>query len=84
MAELEEAVSESLKLFNVVNIKQEQKRILDALTKNNDCMAILMILPTGFGNSLPYQLLIPVRKAMGQFEESHHMFATGRTYEESM
>lgn len=26
MAELEEAVSESLKLFNVVNIKQEQKR----------------------------------------------------------
>lgn len=40
MAELEEAVSESLKLFNVVNIKQEQKRILDALTKNNDCMAI--------------------------------------------
>lgn len=30
MAELEEAVSESFKLFNVVNIKQEQKRILDA------------------------------------------------------
>lgn len=81
MAELEEAVSESFKLFNVVNIKQEQKRILDALTMNNDCMAIL---PTGFGNSLPYQLLIPVRKAMGQFEESHHMFATDRTYEESM
>lgn len=81
MAELDEAVSESLKLFNVVNIKQEQKRILDALTKNNDCMAIL---PTRFGNSLPYQLLIPVRKAMGQFEESHHMFATDRTYEESM
>lgn len=79
MAELEEAVSESLKLFNVV--KQEQKRILDALTKNNDCMAIL---PTGFRKSLPYQLLIPVRKAMGQFEESHHMFATDRTYEESM
>lgn len=76
MAELEEAVSESLKLFNVVNIKQEQKRILEVLTKNNDCMAIL---PTGFGNSL-----IPVRKAMGQFEESHHMFATDRTYEESM
>lgn len=81
MAELEEAVSESLKLFNVVNIKQEQKRILEVLTKNNDCMAIL---PTGFGNSLQYQLLIPVRKAMGQFEESHHMFATDRTYEESM
>lgn len=83
MAELEEAVSESLKLFNVVNIKQEQKRILEVLTKNNDCMAI-HVLPTGFGNSLPYQLLIPVRKAMGQFEESHHMFATDRTYEESM
>lgn len=81
MAKLEEAVSESLKLFNVVNIKQEQKRILEVLTKNNDCMAIL---PTGFGNSRPYQLLIPVRKAMGQFEESHHMFATDRTYEESM
>lgn len=81
MAELEKAVSESFKLFNVVNIKQEQKRILEVLTKNNDCMAIL---PTGFGNSLPYQLLIPVRKAMGQFEESHHMFATDRTYEESM
>lgn len=60
MAELEEAVSESLKYFNVFNIKQEQKRILDALTKNNDCMAIL---PTGFGKSLPYQLLIPVKKA---------------------
>lgn len=43
MPEFEEAVSESLKLFNVV--KQEQKRILDALTKNNDCMALL---PTGF------------------------------------
>lgn len=43
MAEFEEAVSESLKLFNVV--KQEQKRILDALTKNNDCRALL---PTGF------------------------------------
>lgn len=81
MAELEEAVSEYFKLFNVVNIKQEQKRILEVLTKNNECMAIL---PTGFGNSLPYQLLIPVRKAMGQFEESHHMFATDRTYEESM
>lgn len=60
MAELEEAVSESLKYFNVFNIKQEQKRILDALMKNNDCMAIL---PTGFGKSLPYQLLIPVKKA---------------------
>lgn len=33
--------------------------------KNSDCMAIL---PTGFGKSLPYQLLIPVRKAMGQFD----------------
>lgn len=60
MAELEEAVSESLKYFNVFNIKQDQKRILDALMKNNDCMAIL---PTGFGKSLPYQLLIPVKKA---------------------
>lgn len=29
MAELEKAVSESFKLFNVVNIKQEQKRILE-------------------------------------------------------
>lgn len=25
------------------------------------------ILPRGFGKSLPYQLLIPVREAMGQF-----------------
>lgn len=49
--------------------------------KNNDCMGLL---PTRFENSLPYQLLIPVRKAMVQSEKSHHMFASVRSYEELM
>lgn len=62
MVELEEAVSKSLKYFYVVNTKQDQNRILAALMKNSDCI------PTRLRKSLPYKLLIKVRKAMGQFD----------------
>lgn len=63
MADLEVAVENCLKYFNVVTIKPEQQRILDAILTYKDCMAVL---PTGFGKSLPYQLLIPVKKELGQ------------------
>ena len=58
----EDAVKKVLQMFDIVNLKDEQKKMLDLLLKREDCIAVL---PTGYGKSLPYQMLVPLRREMG-------------------
>ena len=44
------------------NLKDKQKKELDLLLQREDCIAEL---PTGYGKSLPYQMLVPLRREMG-------------------
>ncbi|XP_062584590.1 ATP-dependent DNA helicase RecQ-like [Saccostrea cucullata] len=46
-----------------IKLKSEQVEILQSLVEKRDCMAVL---PTGFGKSLPFQLLPLVQKEMGR------------------
>lgn len=57
MATTDEAIAKVLINFNLSALKSEQRSILNSLLDKKDCMAIL---PTGFGKSLPYQMLISV------------------------
>ncbi|XP_062618351.1 uncharacterized protein LOC134279954, partial [Saccostrea cucullata] len=59
--DLENAIEKVLQDFKIQTLKEEQKDILLTALNNKDCMAIL---PTGYGKSLPYQMLIPVRKQL--------------------
>ena len=57
----ERAIEKDLKDFNIASLKKEQKEILLTAFQKKDCMAVL---PTGYGKSLPYQLLIPLRREL--------------------
>ena len=48
-------------MFDIVNQKDDQKKMLDLLLKREDCIAVS---PTGYGKSLPYQMLVPLRREM--------------------
>ena len=61
MASYDEALVYILKSFGVSELKMEQKVILDALMESKDCLGIL---PTGYGKSLPYQLVLPLKRAL--------------------
>ena len=61
MASYDEALVYILKSFGVSELKMEQKVILDALMESKDCVGIL---PTGYGKSLPYQLVLPLKRAL--------------------
>lgn len=55
MADTDEALKKSLSSFSIDSLKPEQRQILDILVERKDC---LVILPTGFGKSLPFHVLI--------------------------
>lgn len=59
----EDAVDKVLKLFNKDELKTEQMTILMSLVNRRDCVAVL---PTGFGKSLPYQMLVSVKRELGE------------------
>lgn len=59
--EIERAIEKVLQDFKIDTLKEEQREITVAALKNKDCMAIL---PTGYGKSLPYQMLIPLRREL--------------------
>jgi superfamily II DNA helicase RecQ len=59
--EVDNAMKKVLKDFNIQTLKEEQRDVLMVLLNNKDCMAVL---PTGFGKSLPYQMLIPLRRQL--------------------
>ena len=62
MASYDEALAYILKSFVVSELKMEQNVILDALMmESKDCVGIL---PTGHGKSLPYQLVLPLKRAL--------------------
>lgn len=56
-----DAMKKVSELFNVSNVKKEQEQMLEMLLRRQDCIAVL---PTGYGKSLPYQMLVPVRREM--------------------
>ena len=51
-----------LKDFGKETLKEEQRTILMSMIDGRDCMAVL---PTGFGKSLPYQMIVPVMRELG-------------------
>ncbi|VDI79138.1 ATP-dependent metalloprotease [Mytilus galloprovincialis] len=55
------AIDKVLTDFKISTLKAEQRTILDCLIEKKDCIAIL---PTGFGKSLPYQMLVSVRREL--------------------
>ena len=61
MADVDREVENVLKRFGIPCLKQEQGTILNCLIQNRDCVAVL---PTGFGKSLPFQLYLPVKRAL--------------------
>ena len=61
MADVDREVETVLKRFGIPCLKQEQRTILNCLIQNRDCVAVL---PTGFGKSLPFQLYLPVKRAL--------------------
>lgn len=58
---IDEAIEDVLRFFKINTLKPEQRMILDCLLEKTDCMAIL---PTGFGKSLPYQMLVSLRREL--------------------
>lgn len=53
------SIQSVLKKFKIDDFKPEQKKIFDAIWTGRDCVAVL---PTGYGKSLPYQVLTPVKR----------------------
>ena len=60
-SDIDVAIDKVLTDFKISTLKAEQRTILDCLIEKKDCMAIL---PTGFGKSLPYQMLVSVRREL--------------------
>ena len=56
------AIEKVVNSFGVECLKVEQRKMLNALLEKKDCMAVL---PTGFGKSLPYQMLVPLQRELG-------------------
>ncbi|XP_048747213.2 probable ATP-dependent DNA helicase RecS [Ostrea edulis] len=59
--ELEIAIGKVLRKFGIDKLKKEQKQMLELLLERKDCMAVL---PTGYGKSLPYQMLVSVKREL--------------------
>ncbi|VDI35753.1 Hypothetical predicted protein [Mytilus galloprovincialis] len=59
--DLDNALTEVLPQYKVKELKSEQKQILQNILEHNDCMVTL---PTVYGKSLPYQILLPVARKM--------------------
>ncbi|KAL3888755.1 hypothetical protein ACJMK2_001115 [Sinanodonta woodiana] len=59
--EMKKAIANVLGLFNVDSLTLEQRKIIDALLEKKECIAVL---PTGFGKSLPYQILVPIKRQL--------------------
>ncbi|XP_062603504.1 ATP-dependent DNA helicase RecQ-like [Saccostrea cucullata] len=57
-----EAIEEICKLFAIKSLKEEQEMMIKTLLDKRDCIAVL---PTGYGKSLPYQLLLPLARKLG-------------------
>ena len=55
-------IEKVLNSFGVERLKVEQRKMLDALLEKKDCMTVL---PTGYGKSLPYQMLVPLQRELG-------------------
>ncbi|XP_062608008.1 ATP-dependent DNA helicase RecQ-like [Saccostrea cucullata] len=62
MADYQRAFHVVLKETKINSLKEKQVEILETILNNNNCLAIL---PTGYGKSLPYQLYLPVIRALG-------------------
>ncbi|CAC5410391.1 unnamed protein product [Mytilus coruscus] len=60
-SDIDVAIDKVLTDFTILTLKTEQRTILDCLIDKKDCMAIL---PAGFGKSLPYQMLVSVRREL--------------------
>lgn len=68
MSTIEAALKKTLQSFGISDLKPEQRRILDVLLERKYC---LVILPTGFGKSLPFHIFLPViREINADFEET--------------
>ncbi|XP_071151009.1 ATP-dependent DNA helicase RecQ-like [Mytilus edulis] len=59
---LEQAIGKVLLNFNIDTLKLEQRKMLDALLSSKDCIGVL---PTGYGKSLPYQMLVSIKRELG-------------------
>ncbi|XP_061166272.1 ATP-dependent DNA helicase RecQ-like [Saccostrea echinata] len=57
------ASEEVLKMFNVNKLKKEQEEILKCILDGKDCLAVS---PPGYSTCLPYQMVIPKKRAMGK------------------
>ncbi|XP_053388901.1 bifunctional 3'-5' exonuclease/ATP-dependent helicase WRN-like [Mercenaria mercenaria] len=59
MATIDELLHDALNKFKIDKFKPEQRIIFDAIWSGKDCVGVL---PTGFGKSLPYQVLSLVER----------------------
>ena len=59
--EIDDALTNVLPNYGIDQLKPEQRQILDCLMKKEDCLAVL---PTGYGKSLPFQLLPAIASAL--------------------
>ncbi|XP_048735710.1 probable ATP-dependent DNA helicase RecS [Ostrea edulis] len=59
-------------LFGIEKLKEEQLDILTSVIRGED---YVVVLPTGFGKSLPYQVTKTVSNELNHEFQSHRMFA---------
>ena len=62
MAAIEDSLKTVLNYFKINSLKPEQRLIFDAAWSGQDCVGVL---PTGFGKSLPFQILVPMKRLVG-------------------
>lgn len=65
MAEYKRVIDAVLEEAKIDSLKDKQNEILEAIVNGKSCIAVL---PTGYGKSLPYQLYLPVIRALGEGE----------------
>lgn len=56
-----EVLLDVCKLFSIECLKEEQKTLVKSMLAKRNCIAVL---PTGFGKSLPYQILLPLARRL--------------------
>lgn len=67
MASIDEVLHVALTKFGIDQFKPEQRNIFDAIWSGKDCIGVL---PTGFGKSLPYQVLSLVDRVCNKWSRS--------------
>ena len=55
--DVENTIRSVLSKSHINELKKEQRQILDNLPRREDCMVVLL---TGYGKSLPYQIFAPI------------------------